>query len=121
MTRQLSPDELDLTRKDMSDEDWKARIAQLESAPELALEIIATLTEAQKTVLRMSHERGGSTHSGRGGWNVTTMRALEKKGCVTQGKEYRWEINWDLTTRGRAVGRILEQQWLAAYKAKETK
>jgi hypothetical protein len=68
----LSPEELDLDRSEMSDKDWKDRLDQLESDPDLAREIIEQLTEAQKTVLRMSHEKG-HTHSGRGGWNVRTM------------------------------------------------
>lgn len=121
MTHRLSPEELDLDRSEMSEEDWKARVEQLESAPELALEIIAKLTEAQKTVLEMAVDRGCRTHSGRGGWSVTTMRALERQGCVTKGRESMWETHWKLTTRGSSVGRMLRQQSKNALDAKEKK
>ncbi len=116
MTRQLSPDELDLDRSEMSEEDWKARLEQLESDPDQALEILEGLSDAQRRALRFAVGRGGQTHSGRGGWNVRIMQALEKKSLVLKGKEYTWDTNWSLTTRGRAVALIAQKQYLESFK-----
>lgn len=42
-------------------------------------------------------------------------------GCVKKGKEYRWNLNWSLTTRGKSVGRLAQEQWLESFKKKEPK
>lgn len=116
MSRPLSPDELDLDRSELTEEEWKARLEELESDPELALEILEGLSEPQRRALRFALGRGGKTHSGRGGWNVRIMQALEKKSLVLKGKEYTWDTNWSLTTRGHAVAKLAQKQYLESLK-----
>jgi hypothetical protein len=70
--------------------------------------MIAELTEAQKGVVELAVDRS-STHSGRGGYNVQTMRALERKGLVKQGKVYTWETHWLFTPAGRVIGARLHR------------
>jgi hypothetical protein len=110
MNRRLSPDELDLAREELSAEDWKANLERLDNHPEAALAILEKgLSKAQKNVLERHYDRP-DVHSGRGGYNVTTMRALEKLGLVKFLKKHVWEINWRLTPLGINVGRTLRQQ-----------
>jgi hypothetical protein len=70
--------------------------------------ITESLTDAQKQVVEIAIDRG-STHSGRNGTNVQTMRALERKGLVRKGKERTWETDWHFTDAGRAVGTHLHK------------
>lgn len=110
MNRQLSPDELDLSREELSEEDWKANLERIDNHPDAALAVLEKgLSKAQKSLLESRYDRP-SVHSGRGGYNVTTMRALEKLGLAKLVKKHVWEIDWRLTTLGINVGRTLRQQ-----------
>lgn len=73
------------------------------------------LTERQKTMLRMAHERSDRMPSGRGGWNEMHVRALEKKGLVTLVSSHTWNKNWKLTELGRETAKALHAAWLELY------
>jgi hypothetical protein len=71
-------------------------------------EVVADLSEAQKTVLLRAVE-STTTHSGRGGHSVSTMRALERKGFVRQGKAHTHDTNWHFTAGAAFIGLYLER------------
>lgn len=68
-------------------------------------EAIRSLTGAQKAVLLGAVE-SPTTHSGRGGHSASTMRALERKGLVKQGKA---PATWRFTDGAAFIGRCLER------------
>lgn len=79
------------------------------ASPTISVEaMIAVLTEAQRRVVELSVDRS-STHSGRGGYNVQIMRALARKGFVTQGKVHTWETDWRFTPAGFFIGARLHR------------
>jgi hypothetical protein len=74
------------------------------------------LTENQKMMLRMAHERSDGMSSGRYGWNEMHVRALEKKGLVTLVSSHTWDKNWKLTELGRETAKTLHAEWLEQVK-----
>lgn len=62
------------------------------------------ITSAMEKVLCVV-ERRTSTHSGRGGWSASLMRAMERRGLVRMGEVGTWETTWHFTEAGIAEGR----------------
>lgn len=68
--------------------------------------MMVKLSDAQKIVLKFALDRG-SVNSGRFGWSVSTLRALEKKGLVSLVSKATWDAKWKLTDLGVAVAQSL--------------
>ena len=59
------------------------------------------LSGKMTAILVYTRDSGDRTHSGRGGWSVASMRALERRGLVRLVARHTWNENWELTDAGR--------------------
>lgn len=72
------------------------------------------LTPAMLRVLLVA-DRRASTHSGRGGWSETVMRAMERRGLVVRGAKRTWETEWMFTGLGMALSGFFVEQRRARF------
>lgn len=99
MSRPLSPDELDLAREELSDDDMADWTASIESDAGVIRDEIDQLTRSPRAVLAAAHDKPNVT-----GGRKATMATLEKRGLVRRdGKK------WQLTNFGRNVAQYLAQ------------